>query len=313
MEQSNWGEQHIATLAPPDQWTPDASAALRRHHARRQQEWRRGPGYWWKLAIAAGLLLALAAAPPTRALAQRLWAFLTVARVEVVQLDLDALPKRSSLRAKQLHAPTAVEVASPEEARMHIGFLPKLPPPTVLQGTPKLTLLGPADYEIRIKLEDIRELLQNAGVTGEALPADWDGARIVLHSAGTVMAEWPGSDTMLIQAPPLQIAMPEGFDLRRFTTLMLRGLKLPADQAERLGARMATAPAWMLALDAEDKVGMREVKLRSGPGTLVYDYDTDHPDRIERLTLIWSTSDRINIISCGCGDAVAIAAANAMD
>ena len=69
----------------------------------------------------------------------------------------------------------------------------------------------------------------------------------------------------------------------------------------------------MLPVDPEDKIGIREVSLRTGPATMVYDYDTEHPDRIERLTLIWSVSDRIYILSTGMGDAQAIAAANSIE
>jgi len=305
MENSNWVEQQMAQLAPPADWAPDAAAALSRHRNRRRDQWRSGPGFWWKAAIAAGLILGVAAAPPTRALAQRLWTFLTVGRVEVLQLDLDLLPKKSSLRAKQLHPPVL--------AREVAGFVPSLPPSTVLRGSPQTAVFGPSDYEVRLKLDDLRQLLQAAGITGEELPASWDGARLVLHINGMVMTEWEEIDAMLIQAPPPQLAVPDGFDLRRLTTLVLRGLNMPAAQASALGARMAAAPAWMLALDAGDKAGIREVALRHGTGTLVYDYDTDHPDRIERLTLLWSTPERIAIFSCGCGDAVAIAVANSMN
>jgi hypothetical protein len=73
------------------------------------------------------------------------------------------------------------------------------------------------------------------------------------------------------------------------------------------------APAWMMPIEPDEKVGIREVTLRSGPGTLVYDYDEDHPDRVERLTLIWSVPDRVFILSTGLGDTVAIAAANAIE
>jgi hypothetical protein len=203
-----------------------------------------------------------------------------------------------------------IKVATPEEAYQRIGFLPKLPFGQALRGEPKLSVMNPLDYELQLKLDDLHQLLRGAGMTHEALPREWDGARIIMHIGGTVMAEWPESDAMLMQSTPMTLAVPDGFDLRRFTTLVLRGLGLPPGEAERLGAQMAAEPAWMLALGAEDKVGIRQVKLRRGTGTLVYDYDTDHPDRVERLTLIWSTPDRIYVLSCGCGDAAAIATAD---
>jgi hypothetical protein len=311
MEKNDWVEQQMAQLAPPDDWKPDVAAAIRRHRTRRLEQWRRGPGFWWKLAMAVGLILAIAAVPPARALAQRLWRFLTVGRIEVVQVNLDLLPKESSLRARQVRPPERmIKVATPEEAYQRIGFLPKLPFGHALRGEPKLSVMNPLDYELQLKLDDLHQLLQGAGMTHEALPREWDGARIIMHIGGTVMAEWPESDAMLIQSPPMTLAVPDGFDLIRFTTLVLRGLGLPPGEAERLGAQMAATPAGMLALGAEDKVGIRQVKLRHGTGTLVYDYDTDRPDRVERLTLLWSTPDRIYVLSCGCGDAAAIATAD---
>ena len=313
MENKDWVEQQLAQLAPPTDWTPNTAAALRHHRARRMEQWRRGPGFWWKVAMAAALLLAIAAVPPTRALAQRLWRFLTVGRVEVLQLNLDLLPKDSSLRAHQIRPPDRmITVTTPEEAEQRVGFRPRLPFGE-MRGDLKLSVMSPTDYQMVPKLDDLRHLLERAGVNGESLPPEWDGARIVVHVAGVALAEWSQSDAMLIQSPPLTMAVPGGFDLQRFTTLVLRGLRLPAAQAEHLGARMVAAPAWMLALDTEDKVAMREVQLRAGPGTLVYDYDTDHPDRIERLTLLWSTPDRIYILSCGCGDSAAIATANSIE
>jgi hypothetical protein len=314
MENDNFVETRLAALAPPAEWQPDTAAALRRHHARRREEWRRGPGFWWKLAAAAAILLALALAPPTRALAQRLWRYVTVGRVEVMQLDLDAIPNDSSLRGKIIQHPgKVIKVDGPESARAHLGFLPRLPRAGVLSSPPRLGVMGPVVYGITLKAADLRQLLHHAGLDGESVPPEWDGARILLQTSGTVMAEWPEPDTMLMQSPPLTMATPDNFDLRAFTTLVLRGLKVPRSEAERLGARMASAPAWMLPLDPEDKVGIREVALRTGPATMVYDYDTDHPDRIERLTLIWSVADRIYVLSTGMGDTQAIAAANSIE
>jgi hypothetical protein len=313
MENDNWVEQRMAALEPPPDWQPDTAAAIRRHHGRRQEAWRRGPGLWWKLAMAAAVVLAVALIPPARGLAQHLWRLLKVGRVEVVRLDLDLLPKESSLRAEMILKPEKMVKAETAEAAGRLaGFVPRLPRRGVLTGDTKLSVMGPVAFGITLKAEDLRQLLRRAGID-EPVPPSWDGARIVMHTAGTVMAEWPEIDTMLMQAPPLTMAAPDGFDLRAFTTLFLRGLRMSRDQAERLGVRMSAAPAWMMAIEPDEKVGIREVMLRSGPGTLVYDYDEDHPDRVERLTLIWSVPDRVFILSTGLGDTVAIAAANAIE
>jgi len=78
---------------------------------------------------------------------------------------------------------------------------------------------------------------------------------------------------------------------------------------------MKTAPAFLLPVDEDDKVGIREVALRTGTGTMMYDYDADDSTKVQRITLIWSVSDRIYMLSGGpvLSDDLAIAAANSID
>jgi hypothetical protein len=102
--------------------------------------------------------------------------------------------------------------------------------------------------------------------------------------------------------------VPNDFDLRAFTVLCLRGLRVPQAEAEQLGARMAAQPAWMLPIGMAQKVGIREVTLRSGAGTLVY--NDDDP---KRLTLFWSPPDRIYVLSGPLGTSLAVATANAIE
>lgn len=313
METNKSIETRLAMLEPPAEWQPDTATALRRHHARRREEWRRGPGFWWRLAMAAAVLLALAVSPPARGLAQRLWNLLKLGRVEITRIDFSLLPDHSSLRADVVRRPgDAVPAGNADAVRERLGFAPRLPRPGTLAGEPKLSTTGPIVYATTLKLDDLRQLLKAAGIEGEPLPPDWDGARLVVESKGLAMAEW--QDTMLMQSLPLTMAAPERFDLAAFTTLVLRGLRVPKSEAEHIGARMARNPALMLPIGMDENGAWREVTLRSGPATLLYDYDEDHPGRIQRLTLIWSVPDRIFILSSGLLDEnLLIAAANAVE
>jgi hypothetical protein len=314
MENDKTVEQHLAMLAPPDSWEPDTAAALRRHHARRQEVWRRGPAFWWKLAMAAAVLIAVAVIPPTRGLAQRLWNLLKVGRVEVLRIDFDRLPD-NSLRADFLvHPGDAVPLPTIDAVRARVGFIPRLPRPGALNGEPVFSVLGPIVYGTTLKLDDLRQLLQTAGIEGETLPPQWDGARLVVEIKGTVIAAW--HDTTLTQSLPLTMAAPENFDLGAFTALVLRGLRVPRPEAERVAARMAANPALMMPVAMDENTGLRDVTLRNGPATMVYDYDENDTSRskIQRLTLIWSASDRIYMLSSGeLSDNLMIAVANSIE
>ena len=117
-----------------------------------------------------------------------------------------------------------------------------------------------------------------------------------------------------MQSLPPTMAAPENFDLRAFTSLVLRGLRVPRPEAERIATRMAANPALMMPIGLDENTGLRDVTLRSGPATLVYDYDEDRPGTIQRLTLIWSASDRIYILSSGeLSDDLLIAVANSIE
>jgi len=69
----------------------------------------------------------------------------------------------------------------------------------------------------------------------------------------------------------------------------------------------------MLPISPGEKVGIREVSLNRGTGTLIYDYDEAKPDRVERLTLVWNTADRVYILSGPLGERLAVAVANAIE
>jgi hypothetical protein len=172
--------------------------------------------------------------------------------------------------------------------------------------------MGSIVYGTTLKLDDLRQLLQTAGMEGETLPSHWDGARLVLEVKGVAIAAW--NDTTLMQSLPMTMAAPDNFDLRAYTALVLRGLRVPRLEAERIAARMAANPALMMPVGLDENTGLRDVTLRSGPATMMYDYDEDVPGRIQRLNLIWSASDRIYILSSGeLSDTLLIAVANSIE
>jgi hypothetical protein len=304
-------EQMTILLDPPPDWRPDSEAALARLLVRMNVY--RGPVLrrWmlWAFA-AAGLCAAAFLVPSTRVLAQQLWQFLRVGRVQVVRFDLSNLPAEgSSLRARLLGQPAPPSPArDPAEAAQRAGFVPRLPRPGVLSGAPRLSTMGAMSFGTVLRLSDIETLLRKAGVTDQPIPAEWDGARLSVHSSPIVMADWP--EITLMQALPLTVTMPAGFDLDVLFTAVLRGLGLARRDAQRLAARMMTSPSIILPIDPEDDVTIREVALRSGTATLI---ESREDGTVQRITLTWSVSDRLYVLSGGVREEVLIAAANAID
>ena len=307
---SDWARKQTALLDPAGEWEPDTRAALARQHARMEAatgrvSWRSG------LLWAAATTLACAALfllPEARSWAQQFWQFLTVGRVAVIRVN----PWPAGVAAPHINLVgipiPPQQVTSLEEARWRAGFDPRLPTPGVLSGSPRLSVMGPMSLATVVKNDDLKLALEKSGVTDQPVPAAWDGARLALHSSPVVIAEWP--DILLAQSLPLTITAPPGVDFPVWSALVLRILGVGTDQARELAERMATAPVWLLPVDSEMGRGktIREISLRSGPGTLIQDTDK----KGERVTVVWSVSDRVYLLSGRIAPELAITAANAV-
>lgn len=300
----------MALLVPPADWRPNLSAArLRleaRQHERRFVFWQ-SPLTW---AVAASLACAvLVASPAVRAAGQQLWQWFTVRHIEVVRIDFDSLPGEArSLRAQPINKPAPpISVRDAEEAARIVGFAPRLPQPAILPEAPQLSTLGPMSFGTVLRTADLELALQKAGVTDERVPKEWDGAELSLQIGPTVTAQWPG--ITLMQGLPPTISTPAGFDLRAFSTAALRAVGMNRETARRFGERMVNTPFLLLGITTEDKVAIREVNLRTGPATLVDDLGKD--GQSERVSLIWSVSDRVYLLSGAIKADSAIEIANA--
>ena len=73
---------------------------------------------------------------------------------------------------------------------------------------------------------------------------------------------------------------------------------------------MAAAPFALCAISPDEKVTMRQVRLRTGDGTLFHDLNED--GSLQRTTLVWSTPDRLYAISSHLSDDEVIAIAEAI-
>jgi hypothetical protein len=168
--------------------------------------------------------------------------------------------------------------------------------------------MGAISLATIVKNADLELALEKAGVRDVPVPTPWDGARLALHSSPIVIAEWP--EITLAQCLPLTITAPPGFDFPAFSSMVLRILGVGRDQAKQLAERMATIPMWLVPIDSGLAQGktIREISLRSGPATLIEDTDKNVP----RVTVTWSVSDRVYVISGSLSAGLATAAANAV-
>lgn len=303
MEQNNlsqWVMEQTAQLDPPAEWQPDPGAALTRLHARIDAPAPQKSRVWMRWVLA-GLLAAGAV------VAQQVWQHLTVQQIGIVRLDLHDIPKGSSLEAKMLLSPGhSVKVRDAAEAQARAGFEPRLPQPGILAGTPHLSVLAPMAFGTVLKLADLQALLDREHIADQPLPSTWDGARIVLDIHPLVTAEW--NDISLMQSTRPNIAVPNGFDFAQFLTAVMRGLGVPKEQAAHIASM---GPMVLFPIQLDESVSIKEVQLKHGPATMVYDLDDSN--KIERLTLSWSTKDRVYILSGVLSDSVAIAAANSIE
>lgn len=312
MENANheWVVQQLACLAPPAGWQPDPAAALRRFHSgtglpARPSRWR-WPAFVAAAALVVGVILLL---PAARVAAQQLWQFLTVRQVGFIRVK-DWPQGVPSPRVNLIGAVIPpLPAADVDQVRWRVHYDPRLPRPGVLSGSPRLSTTFPVSAGAVIHAADLQLALQKAGVTGETVPPQWDGAQLALHTSAVAIAEWP--DIVLVQSLPLTLTAPSNFDFPAFSALVLRVLGVAPEEATRLAQRMGTAPAWLAPVGENIGTGgMEEIGLNSGPATLFQ--ERGWGGKVDRLSVVWSVPDRVYILSGKLTRELAISAANSV-
>lgn len=109
-----------------------------------------------------------------------------------------------------------------------------------------------------------------------------------------------------MQHPSITLSAPGGFDIAEYWTAALRAAGVNRDQAQRLAERMRTAPTILLGIGTKSRVAIREVRLRTGPATLIEKIGETGNGR--PVLLIWSVEDRVyHLVARNAGLAVVIA------
>jgi hypothetical protein len=294
-----WVVEQTAYLDPPAEWQPDAEAALRRMHHR-----MRPPKRNWGWAIAAAVPIAAFLLFSAGRMAAQLWQSLTVKQVAVIQVN--SWPEGAPSPAiRTLGVPIPLPARDAGEAAWRVKYQPRLPHAGVLASQPKLYTTFSAGAGTVIHTADLELALNKVGIADQTVPASWDGAQIALHTSALVLAQWP--DVVLVQSLPLTLSAPPGFDFPAFSALILRILGVAPDEARRLAELTGTTPPWLAPLDrdfAQSLGTLQEIKLNSGPATLLGDKD--------KVSILWLVPDRVYLLSGNISRELAIAMANAV-
>ena len=308
-----WVARQTAFLDPPAGCQPDAAEALARFHLRvaadrRRPVWRRWPAW----AVAAALVGAAILLMPVGNVMAQLWQLLTVRQVAIIRVNRwpEGVPS-PAIKAIGIPIPP-IPARSVEEAARRVNYLPRLPHAGVLSSSPRLSTTFSVAAGTVVKTADLELALRKAGVTGQTVPAEWEGARLALHTSGLVIAEWP--DCVLVQSLPLTLTAPPGFDFAAFSALVLRILGVGPDEARRLAQRTGTTPPWLAPIGSDlfrEGAKLEEIALNSGPATLLQ--ETRDDGTVKQLTLLWMVSDRVYLLSGKLARDLAVATANAVE
>jgi hypothetical protein len=284
-----WVEERLKALDDAGTFQPDAVRARDRIRELDTASARRAHRTWTVAAIA-GMGLMLLAMPWPRAAAQRLWDRLSLGRVEIVQISRPDLPESLTevftMRDRNEWKPEAVRDVA--EAERVAGFRPSLPPPGVLSGTPRLSVVRSVAFTtLPLRVADIERALAVAGITDITVPMEWEGTTLTAEGGPLVAAEYPDSMVEVMQSPPFRMNTPPGFQFGRFMETAFRVFGRNAHDARTLAKEIAANPALVMHFPEHHKV--REVALRSGRGVIVGD--------LEGFCFFWNTADRIYIVA----------------
>jgi hypothetical protein len=285
--EDRWVANRLATIEP--EWSPNLArgrALLDAKLAGRRHAWT-----WMAAAVAtATVCVAVLALPGTRALAQELWYRFVLNRVDVVRLDLSKLPLHTQVTTNGLEQ----SVQNMDEAERKAGFRPNLPSRGVLYANPGITVTGPIAVEQTIHVRDIESALGKAGASDVQVPAEWEGVQLRTDIGPMVAANYP-DNVHILQARPIELSVPNGFDLEHFSEVAFRSIGVSLWEARAMAQKFAANPAWLLDIPSNAVVNVQEVALRAGPALLIEDLDENGV--VKRATVIWSTSERMYSVS----------------
>jgi len=279
-----WVANRLATIEP--QWSPNLARGRALLDARLES--RRSHSWTWLAAsvATAAVCIAVLAFPGTRAIAQEFWFRFILNRVDVVRLDLSKLPLHIQVTTNGLEQ----SVQNVDDAERKAGFRPYLPSPGTLDANPDITVTGPILVEQTIRVRDIESALGEVGASDVHVPAEWEGVQL-RSEIGPMVAENYADNVRILQARPIELSIPSGFELEHFAAVAFRSIGVSSWESRAIAQKFAAHPSWLLDIPPHAVVNVQEVALGAGPALLIEDFDE------KRTTVFWSTSERMYSVS----------------
>jgi hypothetical protein len=282
-------DECLRALEPSPDFEPDLHAArarLRERHGRAGAPARRIS----RLAALGTVTIVVLALPWTRAVAERVWDRLTVNRIQIVQISGRDVPGdvASMFTFEDRDAPEPVEVPTVERASQLAGFVPALPSPSALPGTPRLSVLMAERMWTRpVDVTRLRAAVGAAGLADTTVPDAWHGARLVVEGGPAVVASYETALVEVMQARPFRMNVPAEVPLEAFMRIGFRLFGRSRDDARSLAHEIVTNPAVVFHFPEHHHV--RDLRLRDGRGVVVGDD--------EGICFFWSSADRLFIVA----------------
>lgn len=282
--ENRWVDERLRSLGTPE---VDSNLDAARGQLReRDASARRRRRAWTTAAVVVGAILVLAALPWPRAAAQRLWDRLSLGRIEVVRSTRNDLPQPVNPFDWKEDNDESIVVHDANDAERVAGFRPLLPPPSVVAGTPKLSVSRRGVMSATVKVADLERALAVAGIAGVRVPKDWEGVTLRVERGAEIDAEYENAKMALSQSSPLKLVTPSGFPISEFMEISYRLYGKSAADARDLSRKFIANPAWMLVFPGHDTV--REVSWKGGRAVAAGG---------QGMCFFWNTRDRLFIVA----------------
>jgi hypothetical protein len=268
-----WVDERVDALAPRD-FDPNVAAAWARLGNRDDRP--RAGRLLFRVGVGVAACIVVLMLPWPRAAAQRLWDRLTVGRVEVVSVERTDVPESvmAFFQMEERGEADPEMVTGVADAARVAGFAPLLPAPGVLSGAPSLSVVREMKLSTApIDVAQLRALLARLNASELAVPAEWEGASLTVEGGPVVVADYPDAGIQVMQAGPVNMTMPPGFELSRFMEIAFRVFGRNAADARRLGSSVAANPPLLMVLTPGHHSNVREMAFPQGTGILVGDAD----------------------------------------